>query len=207
MFFSKSMAGGRHVGPPGETPKSPQSPEHVFGPEENKGTTVDTARNDAKLLFPSNFKHLLTHYPRFWAKSRQLESRQSRVGTNSLRAFGSNSHRPRRLWRPRATSMQSCFNQAQPSNGSSNCNCFWQKSFLGFFLRIFTANCKSTFLLLLVTKHPNSCAVKALITPQAQWCGFHRLHCALCLSSRPRKAQVMNRNLEIKFMLWRKANA
>ena len=70
-----------------------------------------------------------------------------------------------------------------------------------FFLRIFTANCKSTFLLLLVTKHLNSCAVKALITPQAQWCGFHRLHCALCLSSRPRKAQVMNRNLEIKFML------
>ena len=68
------VAGGRHVGPPGETPKSPQSPEHVFGPEENKGTTVDTTRNDAKLLFPSNFKHLLTHYPRFWAKLRQLES-------------------------------------------------------------------------------------------------------------------------------------
>ena len=84
---------------------------------------------------------------------------------------------------------------------------FWQKSFLGYFLRIFTAHCKSTFLLLLVTKHPNSCAVKALITPQAQWCGFHRLHCALCLSSRPRKAQVMNRNLEIKLIFWRKANA
>lgn len=106
MFFSKSMAGGGHVGPPGETPKSPQSPEHVFGPEENKGTIVDTTRNDAKLLFPSNFKHLFTHYPRFWAKSRQLES-MSRVGTNSLRAFGcSNSHRPRRLWRPRAKQLQ-----------------------------------------------------------------------------------------------------
>lgn len=106
MFFSKSMAGGRHVGPPGETPKSPQSPEHVFGPEENKGTIVDTTRNDAKLLFPSNFKHLLTHYPRFWAKLRQLES-MSRVGTDSLRAFGcSNSHRPRRLWRPRAKQLQ-----------------------------------------------------------------------------------------------------
>lgn len=166
-------------------------------------TRQETMRN---FYFLQTLNIFPTHYPRFWAKSRQLESRQSRVGTNSLRAFGcSNSHRPRRLWRPRATSMQSCF-QAQPSNRSSNCNCFWQKSFLGYLLRI-TANCKSTFLLLLVTKHPNSCAVKALITPQAQWCGFHRLHCALCLSSRPRKAQVMNRNLEIKFMLWRKANA
>lgn len=68
MFFSKSMAGGRHVGPPGETPKSPQSPEHVFGPEENKGTTVDTTRNDAKLLFPSNFKHLSNSLSTFLSK-------------------------------------------------------------------------------------------------------------------------------------------
>ena len=148
-------ASGQHVGPPRETPKSPQSREHVFGPETKTTaqplTRQETMRNFRFLQNANIFSpivHVFEQSSSNWNQCVELEQSpfvpsdvQIHIDLEDFEDLG------------KATSIQSCFNQAQPtSNNSNSCNCF----FLGYFLRIFPPLFKSTFLLLLVTKHPNS---------------------------------------------------